>query len=136
MFLLDGASRIVRLEVSLRESFNGLLSTRSTGLWDQGFIPTSVIQGNLPPFWGVSLWEALFVVLQRWSFPTALLNNIDHSVALCVFLAPKRPQPWSTVPKLKKALEPSRGFKEGVGTPTIGECSLAFLLKSLQTTNP
>ena len=33
-----------------------------------------MIQGNLSLFiWGVSLLEALFVVSQKWSFPTALL---------------------------------------------------------------
>ena len=33
------------------------------GLWDQGFIPLYI--------WGVGLWEALFVVSQRWiPFPT------------------------------------------------------------------
>ena len=38
----------------------------------KGFIPTSVIQGNPLFLWGVGLWEALFVVSQKWSFPTAL----------------------------------------------------------------
>ena len=36
------------------------------------FIPTSVIQGNLLLIWGVSLWKDLFVVSQKWSFPTTL----------------------------------------------------------------
>ena len=32
-----------------------------------------MIQVNLPLYMGVSLWEALFVVSQRWvPFPTAL----------------------------------------------------------------
>ena len=26
--------------------------------------------------WAVSLWKALFVVSQNWSFPTALLENV------------------------------------------------------------
>ena len=38
----------------------------------KGFLPTSVIQGNLLFLWQVCLWEALFVVSQKWSFPTAL----------------------------------------------------------------
>ena len=42
------------------------ISAQGRGI--KGFIPTSVIQGN-----GVSLWEALFVVSQKWiPFPTAL----------------------------------------------------------------
>ena len=28
-----------------------------------------------PPLYGGSLWEALFVVSQKWSFPTALLGT-------------------------------------------------------------
>ena len=39
----------------------------------KGFIPTSVIQGN-PRFYDqISLWQALSIVSQKWSFPTALL---------------------------------------------------------------
>ena len=42
----------------------------------QGVYPTtSVIQGNPLLIWGVGLWEALFVVSQKWSFPTALVAN-------------------------------------------------------------
>ena len=44
----------------------------SQGCGIKGFIPTSVIQGNPLFAWGVSLWNALFVVSQKWSFPTAL----------------------------------------------------------------
>ena len=41
----------------------------------KGFIPTSVIQANLPLYMGISLWEALFVVSQKWSpFPTTLVK--------------------------------------------------------------
>ena len=48
-----------------------LIGHPGTGLWDQGVYPHSVIQGNLP-LW-VSLWEALFVVSQKWiPFPTAI----------------------------------------------------------------
>ena len=42
----------------------------------KGFIPTSVIQGNPLFTWGVGLWEALFVVSQKWSFPTALFMTV------------------------------------------------------------
>ena len=42
----------------------------------KGFLPTSVIQGNPPFYEHNSLWEALFVVSQRWSFPTALVDAI------------------------------------------------------------
>ena len=38
----------------------------------KGFLPTSVIQGNPPLYEANSLWEALSVVSQKWSFPTAL----------------------------------------------------------------
>ena len=38
----------------------------------KGFLPTSVIQGNPPLYEENSLWEALSVVSQKWSFPTAL----------------------------------------------------------------
>ena len=37
---------------------------------------TSVIQGSPLFMWGVSLWEALILVSQKWSFPTALLSSI------------------------------------------------------------
>ena len=37
------------------------------------FITTSVIQGNPLFIWAAGLWEALFVVSQKWSFPTALI---------------------------------------------------------------
>ena len=38
----------------------------------KGFIPTSVIQGN-PRFYDqISLWEAVAIASQKWSFPTAL----------------------------------------------------------------
>ena len=54
-----------------------LLFRLNTGLWDhKGFFSTtSVIQGNLPFVWGVSLWEVIFVVSQKWSFPTALIEH-------------------------------------------------------------
>ena len=44
-----------------------------SGLWVKFFFPTtSVIQLGISPFvWGVCLWEALFIVSQKWSFPTA-----------------------------------------------------------------
>ena len=48
-----------------------------------------MIQGNLS-LWGVSLWESLFVVSQKWSFPTTLdrLNvfvvGLSACRALCV----------------------------------------------------
>ena len=38
----------------------------------KGFLPTSVIQGNPPLYEETSLGEALSVVSQKWSFPTAL----------------------------------------------------------------
>ena len=44
---------------------------RSQGCGIEGFLPTSVIQGN-PPYEQNSLWEALSVVSQTWiPFPTA-----------------------------------------------------------------
>ena len=39
----------------------------------KGCIPSSGIQGNLPLYMGLSVWEALSVVSQKWSFPTALI---------------------------------------------------------------
>ena len=51
-------------------------SGQNQGCGIKGFIPTSVIQGNLPLDMGVSLWEALFVVSQKWSFPTALARLV------------------------------------------------------------
>ena len=55
-----------------RRQGRGLNLAQGCGI--KGFIPTSVIQGNLPLYiWGVSLWEALFVVSQKWSFPTTLI---------------------------------------------------------------
>ena len=50
----------------------GRIDVLVQGCGIKGFFPTSVIQGNLPFIWGLSLWEALFVVSQKWSFPTAL----------------------------------------------------------------
>ena len=55
----------------------GLTKHWDETLWNKGcgikgFIPTLVIQGNSLFIWGVGLWEALFVVSQKWSFPTAL----------------------------------------------------------------
>ena len=51
------------------------------------FIPTSVIQGNLPLLWWVSLWEA-FSVSQKWiPFPTALIardQDVDLRAADCL----------------------------------------------------
>ena len=46
-----------------------------SGFWDHsGIIPTSVILlGISPSVWGVSHWEAISVVSQKWSFSTALL---------------------------------------------------------------
>ena len=40
---------------------------REQGCGIKGFLPTSVIQN--------SRWEALSVVSQKWSFPTALVGN-------------------------------------------------------------
>ena len=40
------------------------------------FLPTSVIQANPPLYEENSLWEALSVVSQKWSFPTALGRNV------------------------------------------------------------
>ena len=37
----------------------------------KGFVPTSAIKGIR----AASLWEALLVVSQRWSFPTALMQG-------------------------------------------------------------
>ena len=48
----------------------------------KGFLPTSVIQGNPPSYEQNSLWEALSVVSQKWSFPTALVLTHSH-VAIC-----------------------------------------------------
>ena len=45
------------------------------GLWE-GVSPTTSVQGNPPLYEEHSLWEALSVVSQKWSFPTA--------VCLCV----------------------------------------------------
>ena len=48
---------------------------------------TCVIQRNPLFVWGASLWEALFVVSQRWSFPTSLecfgwfLLGISHGIS-------------------------------------------------------
>ena len=47
--------------------------TSSQGCGIKGFLPTSVIQGNPPVYEENSLWEALSVVSQKWSFPAALL---------------------------------------------------------------
>ena len=42
----------------------------------RGFPTTSTsVIGNLPFIWGVSLWEAVSVVSQGWSFPTALFKQ-------------------------------------------------------------
>ena len=53
---------------------------RRTVAWERcgikGFLPTSAIQGNPPLYEQNSLWEALFVVSQKWSFPAALLGNL------------------------------------------------------------
>ena len=51
----------------------------------RGFSPTtSVIQGHSPLYMGGGgLWEALFVVSQKWSFPTAMLGILDHSDNPC-----------------------------------------------------
>ena len=39
---------------------------------------TSVIQGNPPLYEQNRVWEALSVVSQKWSFPTALLSMVFH----------------------------------------------------------
>ena len=58
----------------------------------KGFIPTSVIHGYPLFIWGVGLWEALFVVSQKWiPFPTALLLNVlglRHSLPAPAWIAP------------------------------------------------
>ena len=61
---------------------------RSSGLWDQGVFPTTaVIQVGISPFIWISLWEAFFVVSQKWSFPTALEELVFGSFrVLGVFL--------------------------------------------------
>ena len=50
----------------------------------KGFIPTSVISGNLPLFKGRGgrLGEAHFVVSQKWSFPAALSWNDLYFAAI------------------------------------------------------
>ena len=47
-----------------------------SGLWDQGVY--SHFCDTTPCICGVSLWEALFVVSQKWSFPTTLFL-VEHS---------------------------------------------------------
>ena len=54
----------------------------------KGFLPTSVIQGNPALYEDNSLWEALSVVSQKWSFPTALLSSVSKIQSLLgVFFA-------------------------------------------------
>ena len=48
------------------------MEKQKPGLWDH---PTSVMQGNPPLYEENSLWEALSVVSQKWSFPTALTKK-------------------------------------------------------------
>ena len=71
-----------------------LTRTLNQGCGIKGFIPTSVIQGN-PRFYDqISLWEALSIVSQKWSFPTALpLNTWDQMAGLLK----TRRTPWSSV---------------------------------------
>ena len=68
------------------------------------FLPASVIQGNPPLYEENGLWEALSVVSQKWSFPTALLGNLQtlHSQH------PDLVIPLSTPPGLQ-SLHPHRG---------------------------
>ena len=62
-----------------RVGFLGLKTHLAGGLWDQWVYPTTfVMQVGISPFhMGVErLWEALFVVSQKWiPFPTALKLN-------------------------------------------------------------
>ena len=46
-----------------------------------------MIQGNLPVVWWVSLWEALIVVSQKWSFPTALVRCVFCGILVGVVSA-------------------------------------------------
>ena len=45
----------------------------------KGFLPTSVIQGNPPLYEENSVWEAVSVVSQKWSFPTALPPGVWYA---------------------------------------------------------
>ena len=82
-----------------------------TGCGSKRFIPTALVAscffvllfwfqgcgikviGNLPLYCGVSLWEALFVVSQKWAFPTALSGSVHfyqgatiRVAKVCLFL--------------------------------------------------
>ena len=47
----------------------------------KGFFPTSVIPGNPPLYYQSSVLEALSVVSQKWSLPTALVSGDGHGGA-------------------------------------------------------
>ena len=64
-----------------------------SALWDHSGFISHFCDTSLNPLfiWGLSLWEALFVVSQKWiPFPTAL-RSFDLGSAWCVFGVPGRP---------------------------------------------
>ena len=99
-----------------------------SGLWDQGVSPTtSVIQVGISPFiWGVSLWEALFVVSQKWiPFPTALLSLILGGSWL-------RPQPEARLQD--QAAAGAAAAASSVRKPQTRRNILCMVAKSVRTT--
>ena len=58
-----------------RPRFLGARKTKSRVVGSRVFFSTPVIQGIILFMWQVCLWEALFVVSQKWSFPTALIKR-------------------------------------------------------------
>ena len=88
ILLLEGALYLQELPIGSMQIFVGSLGVSPT---------TSVIQGN-PPYEKGSLWEALFVVSQKGSFPTALEDQRDLLTShlclwVCDFIFNLRPGP-------------------------------------------
>ena len=73
-----------------------------------------------PPFYGVSLWEAHFVVSQKWSFPTTLLGMVGGEAPLAA-IGPNL-DPWM-FPKHRKEHSPGQEQKKELRRHFLGVCS-------------
>ena len=90
--------------VSLNQPSFSKRSKQGCGI--KGFLPTSVIQGNLPLYEENRLWEALSVVSQKWSFPTALRQKVPGR-------ATKTPVTTSAVMPILIPGKPKRSSAQG-----------------------
>ena len=61
-----------------RRDIFGAARPSLAGLWDQGVFRDT--RESPPLYAGVSLWESLFVVSQKWiPFPTALIFGLENA---------------------------------------------------------